>query len=218
MIDTPFWLTDIKVLYEKESLFEIYPSRRFNIIRKLNALMRLSIYFSLIVFLIDTEKNINYLSIPFITGLITWFCWKKYKETYINTIKQTSMNDEIKDATLLNDLQTECRIPTKDNPFMNPNISEYGSNMKIPKSCASYNNKGIQRRVDDLFNEDLYRDVTDVFNKNNSQRQYYTVPGNRVPNDQGAYAQWLYGTPPSCKEGNQIACLSLNQGGNNSKD
>ena len=63
-----------------------------------------------------------------------------------------------------------------------------------------------------LFNEDLYRDVTDVFGKNNSQRQYYTVPGNQVPNDQGSFAQWCYGTPPTCKEGNRAACLA--QAGN----
>ena len=69
-------------------------------------------------------------------------------------------------------------------------------------------NKGVQRRVEELFNEDLYRDANDIFGKNNSQRQFYTVPGNKVPNDQGNFAQWLYGTPPTCKEGNKIACLS----------
>ena len=31
---------------------------------------------------------------------------------------------------------------------------------------------------------------------------------NQVPNDQGSFAQWLYGTPKTCKEGNSIACLS----------
>ena len=109
----------------------------------------------------------------------------------------------------INDLSTECRVPNKDNPFMNPTLTDYGSNLQPPpKSCPSYNNKGVQRRVEELFNEDLYRDVTDVFGKNNSQRQFYTVPGNRVPNDQGNFAQWLYGTPPTCKEGNGLQCAA----------
>ena len=56
-----------------------------------------------------------------------------------------------------------------------------------------------------MFNKDLYRDVKDIFGKNNSQRQFYTVPGNQVPNDQGAFAQWCYGMPRTYKEGNQIA-------------
>ena len=42
-----------------------------------------------------------------------------------------------------------------------------------PKSCPSYNNKGVQRSIEELFNEDLYRDVTDVFGKNNSQRRNF---------------------------------------------
>ena len=213
MIDTPFWFTNIKVLYEKENLFEIFPSRRYNIVRKLNAIMRLSIYFSIIVYLLDMKNNVNYLGIPVIVAFITWICWSKYKETYVNELQQKSMNDEIQDLNIINDLETECRIPTKNNPFMNPLLSEYGNNKQSPpKSCPSYNNKGIQRRVDELFNEDLYRDVNDVFNTNNSQRQFYSVPGNQIPNDQGSFGQWLYGQPPSCKEGNQIACLSANGG------
>ena len=109
----------------------------------------------------------------------------------------------------INDLETECRIPNKDNPFMNPTLSDYGSDKPpLPKSCPSYNNVGVQRRVEELFNEDLYRDVNDIFGKNNSQRQFYTVPGNQIPNDQHSFANWLYGTPSTCKEGNGIACLS----------
>jgi hypothetical protein len=213
MIKTTFWFEDIKVLYQKENLFEIVPFKRFDMVRKLNAILRLFIYFSLILFFIDMENNKNYLGfIPSVAAL-TWFIWNHYKETHINYIQNKVMSDTLEDQTLLNDLQTECRIPTKHNPFMNPNLSEYGNDSIIPpKSCPSHNNKGIQRRVEDMFNEELYRDVNDVFNKNNSQRQFYTVPGNQIPNDQGAYAQWLYGTPPTCKEGNQIACLSANGG------
>ena len=68
-----------------------------------------------------------------------------------------------------------------------------------PKSCPSYNNKGVQILFfKGSFNEDLYRDLTDVFGKNNSQRRnFIPVPGNQVPNDQGAFAQWCYGTPPT---------------------
>ena len=44
-----------------------------------------------------------------------------------------------------------------------------------------------------MFNEDLYRDVNDIFGKNNSQRQFYTVPGESGFNDQHSFGQWLYG-------------------------
>ena len=32
-------------------------------------------------------------------------------------------------------------------------------------------------------------------------RQFYTMPISSVPNDQTAFANWLYGTENTCKEG-----------------
>jgi hypothetical protein len=209
MIKTPFWYNDISILYSKDSITEIFPSKRFDILRKLNAIVRLSILYTLILFFMKREQK--YLVIPLIVMGITWLIWYKQEDIHVDNIMKDSMSDKLDDLVKINDLSTECRIPTKDNPFMNPTLSDYGTNLPPPpKSCPSYNNTGVQRRVEELFNEDLYRDVTDVFGKNNSQRQFYTVPGNQVPNDQGAFAQWCYGTPPTCKEGNQAACLSAN--------
>ena len=155
------------------------------------------------------KRDQKYLVIPLVVMGITWLIWYKQEDIHNDHIIKESMSDKLDDLVKLNDLNTECRIPTKENPFMNPTLADYGTNLPPPpKSCPSYNNTGVQRRVEELFNEDLYRDVNDVFGKNNSQRQFYTVPGNQVPNDQGSFAQWCYGTPPTCKEGNKIACLS----------
>jgi len=209
MIKTPFWYNDPSILFHKDSITEIFPSKRFDILRKLNAIVRLSIVYTIIIYLI--KKETKYLIIPFIFMGITWLVWYKQEDIHTDNIMKESMSDNINDLVQINDLSTECRIPDKENPFMNPTLADYGSDRPPPpKSCPSYNNKGVQRRVEELFNEDLYRDANDIFGKNNSQRQFYTVPGNRVPNDQGSFAQWLYGTPPTCKEGNKIACLSAN--------
>ena len=59
-----------------------------------------------------------------------------------------------------------------------------------------------------LFN--LYKDVSDIFSKNNSQRQFYTTPVTTIPNDQGSFADWLYKTPPTCKENNGNQCVANN--------
>ncbi len=207
MITTPFWYNDISILYSKDSITEIFPSKRFDILRKLNAIVRISIIYTLIMYFMKRDQK--YLVIPFIVMGITWMVWYKQGEIHTDTIMKDSMSDKIDDLVRINDLETECRVPDKENPFMNPTLSDYGSDKPPPpKSCPSYNNVGVQRRVEELFNEDLYRDVNDIFGKNNSQRQFYTVPGSQVPNNQGEFSQWLYGTPPTCKEGNKIACLS----------
>lgn len=206
MIKTPFWYDDLSILFKQDTITEIFPSKRFDIIRKLNAIVRLSLFYTLIMYLLKREQK--YLIIPLIVMGITWIVWYKQEDIQNDKLLKESMNDKLDDLVKINDLNTECRVPNKDNPFMNPTLSDYGSENPPPKSCPSYNNKGVQRRVEELFNEDLYRDANDIFGKNNSQRQFYTVPGNKVPNDQGNFAQWLYGTPPTCKEGNKIACLN----------
>jgi len=158
-----------------------------------------------------------YLIIPFVVAAVTWVIWYRQKDTHIDNLMEESISNRLDDLVKINDLETECRVPNKDNPFMNPPIHEY-SNDKYskPKSCPSYNNVGVQNRIEELFNEDLYRDVKDVFGKGNSQRQFYTVPGSRVPNDQSSFGQWLYGTPKTCKEGNGIACLAQTGRGSSS--
>ena len=207
MITTSFWYNDISILYDKDSITEIFPSKNFDIIRKLNSFVRLSIIYTIILYLLKRDNK--YLTIPFITAGITWIIWYKQEDIQKDILMKESISDKIDDLVKLNDLNTECRVPKKDNPFMNPTLFDYNSNKpQAPKACPSYNNVGVQRRVEELFNEDLYRDANDIFGKNNSQRQFYTVPGNQVPNDQGSFAQWLYGTPPTCKEGNKLSCLS----------
>lgn len=207
MISTPFWYKDPSVLYDKDYIFEIVPSKHFDIIRKLNSTVRLSIIYSIIVYFIN--KDNRYLVLPFVVAAVTWVIWRRQPDIHVNDVLEESMSNKLDDLVKINDLVTECRVPTKDNPFMNPGLLEFSNdNINMPKSCPSYNNVGVQKRIDELFNKDLYRDVKDVFNKNNSQRQFYTVPGNQVPNDQNSFANWCYGMPETCKEGNKLSCLS----------
>ena len=39
------------------------------------------------------------------------------------------------------------------------------------KSCTSYDNKGVQRKIEKEFDKGLYKDYTDIFGKENSQTQ-----------------------------------------------
>ena len=207
MINTPFWFKTPSILFKKDFLIEFFPSKRFDFNRKLNSIVRLSFIYSLIM--IICKKGNQYYLLPPVVMAITWVLWYRQSDTKKNEIIEQSISDKLDNLVKLNDLNTECRVPTKDNPFMNPNIDEFSNNKNPkPKSCPSYNNVGVQNRIEELFNEDLYRDVQDVFSKNNSQRQFYTVPGNKVPNDQSSFAHWLYSTPQTCKEGNGVACLA----------
>ena len=60
------------------------------------------------------------------------------------------------------------------------------------------------------FNKRLFRDVGDIFNRSNGQRQFYTMPVTESSNNQKDFANWLYNTGPSCKEGNGRKCHNNN--------
>ena len=197
---TPLWITNIPILYEKKYLFEIIPLKKFDFNRKLNALVRLSIYYSIILYIISKTRNKNIFLIPIGVGIFTVIIGKKLKDNINSSIlKYNNINNPIEA------LDSNCRVPTDNNPFMNPTL--YNENNDI-SPCLSYNNKGVQKEIEDKFNNGLYRNSSDIFNKNNSQRQFYTVPSKKYPNDQESFKNWLYSTPPTCKEGNGIQCAA----------
>ena len=97
-----------------------------------------------------------------------------------------------------------CRRPTNDNPFMNLNITEY-NNGDPPVACNADDDE-IKDDMTVKFNHELFRDVDELWERANSQRQFYTMPNHGVPNNQIEFAKWLYKIPKTCKE-DQSNCL-----------
>ena len=117
--------------------------------------------------------------------------------------------DEIKMLSYLEDKKKKLENgdetePTTNNPFMNINLIT--DKRDKPKAVDYYDNKEIKKDVTNRFNFNLYRDVSDLYNKNNSQREYYTMPSTTIPNEQTSFAKWCYRSPPTCKE-DTIRCV-----------
>ncbi len=93
-----------------------------------------------------------------------------------------------------------CKSPTVNNPFMNPVITTFNDS-ENPTACNA-NDSEIIDKITDKFNKNLYRNVDEVFEIKNSQRQFYTVP----PNQQIEFAKWCWKLPETCKE-DQAFCL-----------
>lgn len=100
--------------------------------------------------------------------------------------------------------KSKCRKPTKDNPFMNPTLNDIGK-QSYPAACND-DDDNINDEIDNKFNEDLFRDIDDLFSIKNSQRQFYTVPSTSNPPDTTKFANWLYKSPTTCKN-DQSRCL-----------
>ena len=181
----PFWFNALTIIYNKKRLTEFFPSSNLNYIEKLNSLLRLSIYATILIIIYN--RNLNMILFPILTALATLYIYKFYKDG--------TTGKKLED--LSNVVDNKCTNTTKQNPFMNVLMSDYANNPERPEACKD-NNK---EEIEDNFNENLYRDVSDVWNKSHSQRQFYTMPNTKIPNDQKGFAEWLYKiNHKTCKE------------------
>jgi uncharacterized membrane protein YbaN (DUF454 family) len=78
-ISDKFWLNNPRLLYKKDNLIKFFPTKSMTLIEKLNAITRLSIYLSIILFLFT--YNQRYLIIAPITMIITVFIIKTHKNS-----------------------------------------------------------------------------------------------------------------------------------------
>jgi hypothetical protein len=102
--------------------------------------------------------------------------------------------------------------PTAENPFMNMSVAEIHTNPR-KGVAAPITNKKVKQALDDYFRVQWYSDPTDVFGKNQSQRNFITMPSTSVPNDRESLIQWQYGLPDgTCKSGNKNACRAGTDG------
>ena len=62
---TPFWYNQPSILYDRKYLFEFFPMKQYDLIRKLNAIIRFTIYYSLLflITMYDLLITIYYLLI-----------------------------------------------------------------------------------------------------------------------------------------------------------
>ena len=199
MVNDQFWSDNINVLFNKRRLIEFFPTKDMSRAEKLNAISRLSIYLGVLLFLYKGQFWALY--IPLIGLAFCLFLYKTSKKSDEIAQEDIIRTDVYPDKQSVNEPDSvynqECVMPTKDNPFMNFTVNQYLDDPERPPAC-DYNQ--VKPMVDNNFNFNLYKDVADVFEKNNSQRQFYTTPYTTASNDQTAFANWLYKTGPTCKE------------------
>jgi len=181
----------------------------------LNSVVRLLIY--LAVVLVLYTQNAQYILLPLGGLIVTYVIYYLYphkRELFRTPSCSPCTSSEAlqhkRDAKKEYDdqLQKTCILPTVDNPFMNFNYIT--DDYHRDPACKAFlyddeQSQDVREDVTESFNHNLYRDVGDLYSKNNSQRQFYTIAYNGVP-DQTSFAKWLFRTGPTCKElGNKCA-------------
>jgi hypothetical protein len=119
--------------------------------------------------------------------------FKQKSKTIINPVTLDSvLNDEFKEGN-------------KKNPFSNVLLTQINDDPERKSAPPAFNvdvdediTKNIKRSVQMMnpgiknTNKQLYGDLWQQFELDNSNRVFYSTANTRVANDQGAYAQFLY--------------------------
>lgn len=193
----PFWLNDFSVLFKKNQIAQFFPTSDMTLIEKLNAMTRLSIFLSILLYLFT--RNYHYFFIMIAIMIFTVFIFKTQKnnvELFLNSIDNSPIN-EINNKVFIDEHKEKIE-PTVNNPFMNINLIT--DDKTKPSAPRIWNDPQMKDNVEDKFQYNLYRDVADIYNKNNGQLNYYQMPSTTIPNEQTSFAKWCYATGPTCKE------------------
>ena len=170
-----FWKDDISILYNVDRLTEFFPSSDMNFDEKLNALVRLCTYAGVLLYLY--HRNKDYLYLPIIMMGASLFLHKMSSYERNEHFQIVKKNVDPKKFTL----------PTVNNPFMNYNVMSNNVNKKPAADIES-----VKQDINNKFDEGLYKNVDDVFDKTHSNRQYFTMPWTGASNKQGDFSKWLY--------------------------
>ena len=132
--------------------------------------------------------------------------------------------EKIVDPSTLNTLlKDNYQEGTKKNPFGNVLLPEIKYNAErnpappsfspdISENITENTMKNVQQLNPGIknTNKQLFGSLTDKFYLDQSNRLFNSTPNTRIPNDQGAFAEYLYGDMPSCKDGDGIQCIKDN--------
>jgi len=213
MDNNVFWINNPKILLD--NYLQFIPTKSMNILQKYNAISLFCIYAIILLLIFGKPFGYIYLPIVILIIIIVMFKIDENKATksehfnpiiesgYIDSNNEIKINRVTNQPTKKPDVTYTCRKPTPDNPFMNPPISDF--NTDAPVACNS-DDENIKNSIDKSFGSGLFLNIDDLFNKKNSQRQFYTVPNTAIPNNQTEFANWLYRSPTTCKE-DQEKCL-----------
>lgn len=191
------WYDDLNSFFNINNLLIYFPTSDMVYIEKLNTILRLSMYISILLFAVLNDRRAFFLVI--IVAIITYIL-----HSVENSHEEYREIDDTKVLLNENYVEEKCTKPTMQNPFMNVTMNEYQENPKRGRACDV---DQVKNYVDDYFENTLYRSVDDIYNKDSSTRQYYTMPNTNIPNDQEGFANWLYRIPEkTCKEGNGEKC------------
>lgn len=221
---TPFWTNDPSVLFNKDSITQLWPNQKMTNEAKMNAVSRLVILLTILGFILT--RNIKIIFIGGITLAILFTVYKFRKQVFVNSLIQnvgkkegfsnsiaTDSKMTTNPVTLETVLRSNFHPTTKKNPFGNVLLTDIGDSPNRLAAAPSFNpdvydeiDSAVKKQSQMLnpgiknTNKQLYGDLKGNYDLDKSMMRFYSTANTRVENDQSSFSQYLYGDMYSGKE------------------
>ncbi len=220
-----FWYNNPLILLNKDYILEVMPKQGMSYERKMNSITRLIIYFTSLVYIFTTSRKLIVGCLAILIFIIILYKVRQnhiINEGFNNISDQPRVNSSLTNSDNITNPQTletfskhEFKEGNKKNPFSNVLLTDIMDDPDRNAAPPSFNpqideniTKNIKKSVQLMnpgiknTNKQLFSDLTDNFYLDQSNRAFYSTANTRVSNDQGAFANFLYGNMPSSKESN----------------
>ena len=218
-----FWTNNPTVLFNKEYIFELWPTTYMCYEQKLNAISRLIIILTILGYILTMSKRI--LAVGVLTLLVIFVLYNMRKEKLTkgmlenfdvisrNEVAPYQPKSYVNPVTLDSVLRSEFKEGNKKNPFSNVLLTQINDEPERKAAPPSFNvdcdediTKNVKRAVQMMnpgiknTNKQLFGDLWQNFQLDQSNRAFYSTPNTRVTNDALSFGNFLYGNMPSAKE------------------
>jgi hypothetical protein len=224
----PFWSSDPTILFKREYILDIWPNPNMVFEEKMNAISRLAILITILGYILTRNFNLIFIGLLTLAFLFWIYRVQKEKLTQQMISESFTVNASVtgdspavvasnadtitNPVTLDQVLRTEFKEGTKKNPFSNVLLTEITDDPNRKAAPPSFNvdvSEDITRNVKKSVqmmnpgikgtNKQLYGDLWQNFELDQSNRLFYSTANTRVESDQSAFAKFLYGDMPSAK-------------------
>ena len=211
-----FWSNDPTILFNKDYIFELWPTTNMSYEQKLNAITRLIIVITILGFILTRSTRILIVGLVTVSLIFVLYKMREQKVSRKNEgfevqgnqvtgLFDKKMKTITNPVTLESVVSTEFQEGNKKNPFSNVLLTDIMDDPDRKAAPPSFNpeieekiTKDVKKSVQFMnpginnTNKQLFGDLWNNFELDQSNRIFYSTANTRVTNDQGAFAKYLY--------------------------
>lgn len=216
--DIPFWYQDPNILFDTKFIFEFFPLNNMSFNQKLNALSRTIIFATIILFIFKRSLGLLLGSFVSLLSIYIHYTFHQKKKEGFDTDNFEARNpalDYLRDNNIAVP-KNMFQPPSSKNPFSNALLTDNVYRKPAAPIVNQNVKNNILKQAIQLVNESnpgqpeisdkLFTNLGDMLGFEQSLRQFHTTANTTIPNDQGAFADFCYGSMNSCKSGNLFNC------------